>query len=397
MVPEQPSAPVKVLHIGKYFPPYAGGMETYLRDLMAAQARQGIDVAALVHQSDLGFKSEKEEFRAGGQTLPITRAAVWARMLFTPISPTFPGLLSRLIKAKQPDILHLHMPNVSVFWALLLPGARRIPWVVQWQSDVVSSPHSLGLRLFYAMYRPFERAVMKRSVAVIASSPPYLASSPTLQTYRDKCHVVPLGLDPASLPDPKDSRRAPTDDAPALRVLAIGRLTYYKGFDYLIRALAGCENVDLHLVGTGDQEAALKALTKELTLEDRVTFHGQLTDTQLAKEFGTCDCLCLPSIERTEAFGMVLLEAMYLGKATLVSDVSGSGMGWVVDDGLSGELVPPQDEAALANSLGRMQENRDKLRAMGRAGRQKFDRYFHIDESAAGVRKLYQQVLNIHR
>ena len=49
---------MKILHVGKYFPPYAGGMETYLRDLMAAQARQGLDTAALVHQSDIGFNSQ---------------------------------------------------------------------------------------------------------------------------------------------------------------------------------------------------------------------------------------------------------------------------------------------------------------------------------------------------
>ena len=112
---------MKILHVGKYFPPYAGGMETYLRDLMAAQARQGLDTAALVHQSDIGFNSQHERYQAGEQQLSVTRAAVWARFLFTPISLTFPWLLNRLIQQKKPDILHLHMPNVSVFWALLLP------------------------------------------------------------------------------------------------------------------------------------------------------------------------------------------------------------------------------------------------------------------------------------
>ena len=72
---------MKILHVGKYFPPYAGGMETYLRDLMAAQARQGLDTAALVHQSDIGFNSQHE-------LIPSWRAATirYARRCMGPFS-----------------------------------------------------------------------------------------------------------------------------------------------------------------------------------------------------------------------------------------------------------------------------------------------------------------------
>ena len=382
---------MKILHIGKYFPPYAGGMEHYLRDLMAAQVRQGIEPAALVHQSDISFSSVDESFPAGEQQLPITRAAVWARLLFTPISPTFPWLLRRLIKQQQPDILHLHMPNVSVFWALLLPGARKIPWVVHWHADVLASTHSIGLRLFYNLYRPFERAVLNRAAAIIATSPPYLASSEPLARYREKCHVVPLGLDPAKLPEPATPPAARSPDAP-LRVLAIGRLTYYKGFEYLIRAAAVADHTEIHLVGKGDQEDKLKALTRELKLEDRVIFHGHLSNEQLAEQLRACDCLCLPSIERTEAFGMVLLEAMYCGKATIVSDVPGSGMGWVVGDDQTGLLVPPAHRAALAESLRILDQNHDKILRLGGKGREKFNRLFHVDKSSSGVTGVYQLV-----
>jgi glycosyl transferase family 4 len=145
---------VKILHIGKYFPPFAGGMENYLRDLMTVQSRQGLEPSALVHQSDIGFASSDETYRAGDLEIPVTRAAVWARMLFTPLSPTFPLLIRRLIKKTKPDILHLHMPNVSVFWLLFMPSARKIPWVIHWQSDVLASKYSLGLKIFYSLYRP---------------------------------------------------------------------------------------------------------------------------------------------------------------------------------------------------------------------------------------------------
>lgn len=381
---------MKVLHIGKYFPPYTGGMENYLRDLMGAQAVQGIDTAALVHQSDIGFSSNVGSYRAGKQQLPITRAAVWARFLFTPISPAFPWLLNRLIKQQKPDILHLHMPNVSVFWALFFPKARRIPWVVHWHADVLASEHSFGLRLFYTLYRRFERTTLEHCKAIISTSPPYLDSSVPLRPFREKCHVIPLGLDGANLPKTDSPSKAV--NAP-LRVLAIGRLTYYKGFEYLIRAAADCDNVEIHIVGKGEQESHLKAVSQRLQLHDRVTFHGYLSAEKLAEQLAACDCLCLPSIERTEAFGMVLIEAMYFSKATVTSAVPGSGMGWVVDDGITGLLVAPEDTPALAESLRNLQQDHGKVRRLGGNGRRKFDRLFHINRSAAGVSELYKLVL----
>ncbi|MFT7266512.1 MAG: glycosyltransferase involved in cell wall biosynthesis, partial [Halioglobus sp.] len=250
---------MKVLHVGKYFPPYAGGMENYQRDLMVASQKIGIENSAIVHQSNLGVRSRDEIFEADGKEMPITRVAVWARFLFTPISPTFGLLLNRAIKREKPDVLHLHMPNVSVFWALLLPRARAIPWVVHWHSDVVASKYSIGLRLFYQLYQPFERALLKHSRAIIATSPPYLETSKPLRDFQDKCQVIPLGLNPNSL-NQTSSDSTVADKSTQLQVLAVGRLSYYKGFDILIRALAKVPDVSLSLVGTGDQESQLKAL-----------------------------------------------------------------------------------------------------------------------------------------
>ena len=317
--------PLKVLHIGKYFPPYAGGMETYLRDLMAAQAKQGLESIALVHKSELSLTSREEIYETNRRKLSITRAAVWVRLIFTPFSPTFPWLLHKIIKRQKPDLLHIHMPNVSAFWALLLPSARGIPWVIHWHSDVLASQHSAGLKLLYAIYRPFERRMLRHSDSIIATSPPYLESSVPLTDFRCKCNVVALGLDPEYLAS--NQVQAEPIMSRKLRVLAIGRLTYYKGFEYLIRAIAELECVELHIVGTGDLEKQLKKLADTLNVAAKVTFHGKLSNNDLADQYLACDCVCLSSIERTEAFGVVLLEAMSHGKATVVSNVEGSGMG----------------------------------------------------------------------
>ena len=130
-----------------------------------------------------------------------------------------------------------------------------------------------------------------------------------------------------------------------------------------------------------------------MQLQDRVTFHGSLTDGELARLMEKCDCLCLPSIERTEAFGLVLLEAMYFGKATVISDVPGSGMGWIVDDGVTGIKVRPRDAAALADAFVQLAENRDRLTEMGRRGKDKFEQEFEINRAVNGIIDTYRSVI----
>ena len=359
-----------------------------MRDAMVALARRGIKSAALVHRHSLSFKTLDETFAASGHTFHIVRTGMWARLLYTPISPAFPWHLWRLIKTFKPDILHLHLPNPSVFWVLALPSARRVPWVVHWHADVITSAQDWRMKLFYKLYQPFEHAVLKRARTIVATSTPYRDSSQPLAKWQNKCKVVPLGVDVERF----GSATSSPEHKAALQVLAVGRLTYYKGFRYLIEAAAQTPGIHINLVGHGDQSEQLKSLVASLKLQDRVTFHGILSDDELAQKMADCDCLCLPSIERTEAFGMVLLEAMYFGKATVISDVEGSGMGWVVDDGITGLKVRPADADALAEALNRMAADREELAGMGQRGKGKFDQQFEINHAVEDLVKIYQQV-----
>lgn len=387
---------MKILHVGKYFPPFSGGLENYLRDLVGALAGCGIPSTVLVHRHQWSLRSLDEETSIAGHAFRIVRCGRWARLLFAPLSPAFPGWLRRLIRESGPDILHFHLPNPSAFFALLLPSARRLPWVVHWQSDVVTGRQGWAMKLAYGLYRPFERAFLQRASAIVASSQPYLESSEPLRPWRHKCHVVPLGVDRQRLPRPSGevpSGRSATSPDAGLRVLAVGRLTYYKGFRYLLEAVAQTPAVSLDLVGTGDEEDALKRSAAALGLGGRVHFLGSVDDATLARLMNGCDCLCLPSIERTEAFGMVLLEAMHFGKATVVSDVPGSGMGWIVQHGVTGLKVPPADPGALAGAFRTLAADRERLADMGQRGRERFEQMFTIEASAAAVAAVYEDVL----
>ncbi|MGA9336030.1 MAG: glycosyltransferase, partial [Rudaea sp.] len=165
---------MRVLHIGKFFPPHPGGIERTCAELSCELATDGVATAVLAHAEPGTWRSRR--FRHGD--VDITLVACPGQWLYAPVSPGFGWRLSRLIAEFKPELLHLHLPNTSAFWALLLPAARRLPWIVHWHADIPLDSQRKGLRLAYRLYRPWEQAVLRRARAVIASSAPYLDSSP---------------------------------------------------------------------------------------------------------------------------------------------------------------------------------------------------------------------------
>ncbi len=384
---------MRVLHVGKYYPPFAGGMEYFLADLLRALPARGIAAAALVHDGRPNRRGQRPD---PADPLPVYRAPCHGQLLYAPLSPAFPFWLNRAIRAFRPDLLHLHLPNTSAFWALALPAARRLPWILQWQADVVASTIDRRLALAYRLYRPLEQRLLAASRAIIATSPPYLEASAALRPWRERCYVIPLGLEPARIPDPDplaQARAATLWDGAAFRVLAIGRLTYYKGHDILIRAAAELTDSRVLIVGTGDRRKRLAALIQSLGLDGRVELSGFQPETDLNALLASCDVLCLPSLERTEAFGLVLLEAMRFGKPVVVGDIPGSGAGWVVRQAGHGLLTPPGDPAALAAALRGLQRDPVRRETFGQSGAAALRDRFGIDRVAAAVADLYRQVL----
>ncbi len=392
---------MRVLHIGKYYPPFAGGIEHFLADLLPALRVHDIAAAALVHDeqprrggqwpSTPGSSLSKEQ-----EETPIYRAPCFGRLLYAPVSPAFPVWLHRAIRAFRPDLLHLHLPNTSAFWALAVPAARRLPWIIHWHADVVASAIDRRLALAYRLYRPFEQRLLAASRAVVATSPPYLEASSALAPWRERCCIIPLGLNPTRIADPDPAVQARAEllwGTRKFRVLAIGRLTYYKGHDVLIRAAASLENSRVLIVGTGEHRERLTTLIQSLRLGERVGLPGFQPEADLNALLASCDVLCLPSLERTEAFGLVLLEAMRFGKPVVVSDIPGSGAGWVVQQADHGLLAPPGDATALAAALRALQHDLDRRHALGQAGAAALRERFGIEPVAAAVALLYRRVL----
>ena len=378
---------MRVLHIGKFFPPYPGGIERSSADLIAALAARDIAVAMLAHAPPGTHHSRTADIDG----VPVTLAACHGQLLYAPVSPVIPRLLARTIRTFRPDLLHLHMPNTSAFWALLSPAARRLPWIVHWHSDIPLDSKRGPLRWAYRLYRPWEQALLGRAAAIIATSQPYLEASTALAPWRDKVRIVPLGI--------ADSTRhagvAPAPPWPngGLRVLAVGRLSYYKGFDVLLRALAQVPQAQLLLIGSGECESALRALAQELQIGERVRFAGHADDASVAQAYAQADLFCLPSIERAEAFGLVLLEAMRARLPVIAGAIRGSGVVHVVRDGETGLLVPPGDPAALAGALARLAADADLRERFGASGQRRWQEEFTLDRCVQRTLTVYREIL----
>jgi rhamnosyl/mannosyltransferase len=307
-----------------------------------------VDVRAVVHAD--GRRTARE--RVNG--VPVARVGTVATLASQPVSPG----LSRALRAEEPDLVHLHWPNPGAALAWLASGHRG-PLVVTYHSDVVRQ------RLLGRALAALTHHVLARASAILVSSPGYLSSSPVLRAHAARCHVVPFGIDAARFgrPDPAQADAIRARFGPRI-VLGAGRLVSYKGFRYLVRAM---REVDATLViaGDGPERASLERAAREDGVEGRVHFAGAVPD--LAPWYHAADVFAFPSVARSEAFGLVQLEAMACG-LPVVNTALDTGVPFVSQHGVTGLTVPPADPAALAAALRRLLDDPALREAYGRAG-----------------------------
>jgi glycosyltransferase involved in cell wall biosynthesis len=376
---------MRILHLGKYYAPERGGIESYTQALCEWTAARGHTVAALVHQRPGIWRTSRETVNG----IDVRRAACLAAPVYTPVSPTYPFELSRALREVEPDLLHLHLPNPSCFALLASARARRIPWVVHWHSDIPPDAPDWRLRTGYRAYKPFEQALLKHAAAVVATSDAYLNASAALAPWRAKARVIALGASDVALPPPGHDL---WPDGEGVRWLAVGRLSHYKGLDVLLRALADVSDARLVIIGDGECANDLRDTAATCGVANRVRFAGAVDDSTLLGAYAAADAFVLPSLNRGEAFGLVLLEAIRARLPVVASAIPGSGIGEVVADGETGMLVPPGDASLLAAALEKMRDA-DLRRRMGARGRDRFDALFTLERSAQRWLRLYEDVL----
>ncbi len=373
---------MRVLQVGKFYPPHIGGIEVVIFELTEALNSLGIHCDVLCSNHEPYFKVERIK------NYVVYRAKSYGKLFSTSVSPQMILLLKRL--ADSYDIVHLHHPDPMAAISYLLARPSRPKLVFHWHSDILRQK-----RLFY-FYRPFLNAVLRKASVILCTSYDYLRGSEQLEGFKEKCKVVPLGISTEKLRwNPKKVTEIRNSFSGKKIVYSLGRFIYYKGYEYLIEAMKDVrEDVVLLLGGEGPLKGHYETLVEKFGLRDRVFFLGRVPQELLGTYYAACDVFCLPSVEKTEAFGLVVIEAMSLGKPVVTTRVEGSGIGWVNLHGVSGLTVPPRDPKALAEAINTLLGDEELYRRLSKGARERFEAEFSSEVMARRTLSLYQELLS---
>jgi glycosyltransferase involved in cell wall biosynthesis len=345
---------MRILHAGKFYAPVAGGIETVLATLCEATADRWEVRAVVANQG-------RQTVRERRHGVDVVRVGTLARALSVSLSPG----LARALWGQPADCVVLHEPNplVGTLLAIHRPAGRFIVWH---HSDIVRPAWA------NPTYGRLQRAMYRRADCVIVAAPPLAEHSAAVRAAR-RVEVIPYGVadpDPAlTWLDPTGAVVRAVARLPEPRVLYVGRLVYYKGLDVLLRAMTLTDGA-LVIVGDGPLDGTLRRQIARLGLGDRVVLLGRRTDAEVRGLYQRCDVFVLPSTARTEAFGLVQVEAMLSGVPVISTDLP-TGVPWVNEHGVTGLIVPPGDAAALAAALRRLLEDAPLRAKLGDTARER--------------------------
>lgn len=374
-----------MLQVNKAYHPHTGGIETVVKALAEGLAHSGH-----LDSRVLACGAVARTSRAVVNGVPVTYVARYGTVASLPLSPSFPYSLSRCYA----DIIHVHCPFPLADLSLrLLSAAKRLSpstgVVLSWHSDIVRQ------RWAMPAYSPLLHWLLRRSDRVLVASPNHVTSSAFLPHYRDKCTVVPYGIDPGRF-EPTAELMARVEDARRKYgkriVLFVGRLVYYKGVEYLIRAVSGIPDATLLVSGTGPLQEQLRQLSHDLGVGGRVHFLGAVPDEELAVLYHAAHVFALPSTERSEAFGIVQLEAMVCGKPVVSTDLP-TGVTYVNQDGITGITVPVRDPDRLRLAISSLLDDQSTAARMGSAARKRVLSEFTVDRMVEQTEQVYREIL----
>ncbi len=351
---------MRILELGKFYPPVRGGMESTLEQICLGLRRRGHRVLALVSADE---RRASASYRKG---VAVWRLGRCGQIASSPVNPGLARALRRARSQFRPELVHLHLPNPAVAVGWLLFGDPELPLVVSYHSDIIRQ------RRLASLLEPLRQRVLTRARRIVVSSEDLKRSSRSLAAHRERCIVIPWGIDVETiLPGGAPSR----ESLPFPRYfLFVGRMVYYKGLDVLLAALKG-ENMSLVVVGEGPLRARWEKQTRRYELGDRVYFAGDVSPQALDKLYRGCVAQVLPSTAPSETFGLVQLEAMARGRPVVAARASG-GVASVQEDGITGLLVPPAEVDSLRSALKTLWDDPRRAESMGQAARKRVVAHF---------------------
>ncbi len=369
---------MKILQVGKFYP-IRGGVEKVMYDLMLGLSEREIHCDMLCASTE----NFPEKDIVINQYAKLFVVSTQIKVAATMLAPKMITKLRRI--ANQYDIIHIHHPDPMASLSLFLAGFKG-KVVLHWHSDILKQKTLLKL------YKPLQDWLIKRADLIVGTSPIYVKESQFLTQVQEKIAHIPIGVQPL-LADSTKANMIRGRFAGKKLLFALGRLVEYKGYPFLIEAMKGLDD-SYHLLigGIGPLREELENQVKALNLQDKITFLGFIPDEDVPNYFKACHIFCLSSTIKTEAFAIVQIEAMSLGKPVISTRIPGSGVSWVNEHEVSGLTVPIENADDFRNAIFRLGENKEFYDRLSKGASERFKQNFTLDKMIDKTISIYKSL-----
>lgn len=375
---------MKIAQVVSTYPPYRGGMGNVACEYTERLRARGLNVHVFTPLYESVADDPKYVHRV---TSPLHAGN----------AGFVPSLFRRL---KGFDVVHLHYPFFGGAEPTVVGNAlsQHQKLVLTYHMDAVAD----GLRgaVFNLHRKLLLPWIVSRADKVFVSSHDYYKTSSLYPLLLDdhRVDVLPFGVDldrftPGQDPELRASYKFNEKDVVFVFVGGLDQAHYFKGFPVLLAALVGLAHYPwkLLVVGDGELRASFEQQTQAAGLAHRVVFAGSLDNETLPRALRAADIHVFPSTERSEAFGLVALEAAASGIPSIASDLP--GVRGVVLDGATGLLVTPGDDESLRRALLVLLEQADLRTRLGFAARKRAEQAFHWNPLMERLSATYHQLL----
>lgn len=349
---------MRIAQVVCVFPPYRGGIGNAAYQFSKFLSDKGHEVVVFTPE----YKKDKNFLEEGFNVVKLKPFLKYGNAAF------LPQLFYRL---NDFDIVYLHYPffgAAEIIWFLKFFLRAKFKLIVHYHMDIVK------LNIFASIFSLPSRAIFpslaRKAAAISCASIDYIKNSNIAKTYSKnskKFLEIPFAVDIDKFSPLSNGEK---DDGYLLFVGSLDKQHYFKGLDILLRAFKKIRNkkIKLFIVGCGNLRKYYEGLSKELEIISRVKFLGNVEDNFLPEYYKKASALILPSINRHEAFGIVILEALASGIPVVASNLP--GVRRVFTDGVEGLLFNPGDVDDLAQKIDELLDDEKTKTSMKKAGRE---------------------------
>ena len=360
----------RIIHLGKYYPPEFGGIEK-VTSLIVDNDNQNNHVV-------ICFSNSKQIENDNN----IFRIPVKLNLFSQPIS--FQYIVKSLREIKNNDIVHIHLPNIFALIVALFINDK--PIILHWHSDIINN------KFLYTFIKPLEKMILKKASSIIISSYNYLNNSNSLSLFKSKTKVVPYGIEE---PDKDvDNNLLIEDCYPIFEnqyILSVGRLVKYKGYENLIMAMI---NVDakLIIIGNGPEYKRLQDVILKYNLGNKIFILTDINNTKKKIFYKNASIFCLPSINKSESYGMSIVEAMSYGLPLVTTNLIDSGISWLNKHDATGICVNPNNTNELSNAIKKILQSPDLCKKFSNNSRKRYEDKLTLKIFINKISKIYDEL-----